>query len=108
MPRTNLIYITHLQQLATNAIEKQFIKAGIPKKYWRIVKNLPVLITACIQSARESKIDFAKLLISEGPDAHNYQFWKEIFPLLYGDPVEQVAERENVYETLAKLELSDA
>jgi hypothetical protein len=117
-------FTTHLQQLATNATEKQFIKAGIPKKYWRIVKHLPAvcteflfiyrlltrvqLITAGNQSAYESEIDFARLLISESPDTHNYQFWKEIFPLLYGDSVEQVARRETVDETLAKLELSDA
>jgi hypothetical protein len=96
---------TYLQQLATNATEKQLIKAGIPKKYWRIVKNLPVVckeflfiyrlltrvlfITARNKSAHESEIDFARPLISEGPDAHNYQFWKEIFPPLYGGSVEQ-------------------
>ena len=36
---------THLQQLAMKATEKQFIKAEIPKKYWRIVKNIPAVYT---------------------------------------------------------------
>ena len=44
--------------------------------------------------AHETSSDFAQLLLSPSfRQTHKYEFWKDVFPLLYHGSVEEVAQR---------------
>lgn len=52
-------------------------------------------ITTRNQQAHETSEDFAQLLLNEQfKEGHIFELWKDIFPLLYGAPVEEIAARK--------------
>ncbi|KAI4166709.1 MAG: hypothetical protein LQ343_007815 [Gyalolechia ehrenbergii] len=86
---------TRLQQFAANVDDAQLQQMGIPKKFWSSLRKLEKYITTRNQQAHETSEDFAQLLLHEQfKEGHVFELWKDIFPLLYGAPVEEIAARK--------------
>ncbi|KAI4229207.1 MAG: hypothetical protein L6R36_001056 [Xanthoria steineri] len=86
---------TRLQQFAANVDDAQLQKMEIPKKFWSPLRKLDKYITDRNQQAHETSEDFAQLLLHEQfKEGHVFELWKDIFPLLYGAPVEEIAARK--------------
>ncbi|KAL8856716.1 MAG: hypothetical protein Q9178_006673 [Gyalolechia marmorata] len=79
---------TRLQQFAANVDDAQLQQMGIPKKFWSSLRKLE-------KQAHETSGDFAQLLLhGQFKEGHVFELWKDIFPLLYGAPVEEIAARK--------------
>jgi hypothetical protein len=55
--------------------------------------------------ARESEVEFAKLLLLH-EDKNQYHFWKEAFPILYNGSIEEVSQRDTLNDLLNSLLLN--
>ncbi|KAL8653489.1 MAG: hypothetical protein Q9210_002066 [Variospora velana] len=86
---------TRLQQFAANVDDAQLQHMGIPKKFWPSLRKLDQFVTTRNQQAHETSEAFAQLLLHEQfKEGHVFELWKDIFPLLYGAPVEELAARK--------------
>ncbi|KAL8965241.1 MAG: hypothetical protein Q9197_006608 [Variospora fuerteventurae] len=86
---------TRLQQFAANIDDAQLHQLGIPKKFWSSLRKLDKYITIRNQQAHETSEAFAQLLLHEQfKESHVFELWKDIFPLLYGAQVEEIAARK--------------
>jgi hypothetical protein len=92
-----------LQRMAANADSGQLSR--IPSKYWKPLRSLSRFITSRNEMAYESEVEFAKLLLLD-EDKNKYNFWKEAFPILYNGSIEEVSQRETLYDWLNSLLLN--
>lgn len=83
---------THaLEQFASRIPEIELGKAGIPTKHWDLLRKMPKYTAARTQAAHETSGDLARLLLRPSSTT-SYQRFKDLFPILYGQPIEKLAE----------------
>jgi len=86
---------TRLQQFAASVTDAQLRDLEVPPKFWTLLRNIEKIIEARNQQAHETAGEFAQLLLDKQfKEGHVFNLWKDIFPLVYGATVEEIAARE--------------
>ncbi|KAK2758078.1 hypothetical protein FQN54_004485 [Arachnomyces sp. PD_36] len=93
-PHENEAPVSRLQQLVSRLTDHQLSEAGIPKRYFKTLRNMSSFVKNRNTSAHDTSAEFAALLL--GPNAKSqglYNNWAEAFSVAYGLSVEEVADK---------------
>ncbi|KAI9771665.1 MAG: hypothetical protein M1840_001881 [Geoglossum simile] len=84
-----------LVQLSQTITSEQLREMGILVKYLRILQQLPKVIERRNSAAHDTSAEFAQLLLTERfRDTPAFFLWRDVFPLVYGRDIEEIASDE--------------
>ncbi|KAL8792461.1 MAG: hypothetical protein Q9195_004917 [Heterodermia aff. obscurata] len=88
-----------LERFSSSVTSEMLDRANIPIKFLFLVQKLPLLNRHRNQIAHESQNELARLLMK--PCQHdNFERFQELFPILYGATIQEIAAEPNEFETL--------